>query len=216
MEHAAKLVWLSDTTSASSAETSLYQTGVTKGKVIPEDVNFLSDFIEVWTKSLTFSLKVMFLSCRSRSEADTPLCPRLQLLILPYLSPILPNLFVTFLGLKHVSCVHGSWKIFNHISISRNYLLWKDANMSDSVDLDCRPLKLTFLGDHEDGLAADILNIASSEVKPREQGRRGAARLRVKWWTKVSHSYEPLFILFSSLKSEKSNLRWYIILTFMI
>ena len=47
MEHAAKLVWLRDTTSASSAETSLCQTGVTKGKVIPEDVNFLSDFIEV-------------------------------------------------------------------------------------------------------------------------------------------------------------------------
>ena len=117
MEHAAKLVWLSDTTSASSTETSLYQTGVTKGKVIPEDVNFLSDFIEVWTKSLTFSLKVMFLSCRSRSEADTPLCPRLQLLILPYLSPILPNLFVTFLGLKHVSCVDHEKYLTIYLSV---------------------------------------------------------------------------------------------------
>ena len=117
MEQAAKLVWLRDTTSASSAETSLYQTGIIKGKVIPEDVNFLSDFIEVCTKSLTFSLKVMFLSCRSRSEADTPLCPRLQLRILPYLSPILPNLFVTFLGLKQVSYVDHEKYLTIYLSV---------------------------------------------------------------------------------------------------
>ena len=54
--------------------------------------------------------------------------------------------------------------------------------MSDSVDLDCKFLKLTFLGDQDAGLAADMLNIASSEVKPRERSLGGweAARLRVK------------------------------------
>ena len=55
--------------------------------------------------------------------------------------------------------------------------------MSDSVDLDCKFLKLTFLGDQDAGLAADILDIASSEVKRREQRSLGgweAARLRVK------------------------------------
>ena len=46
--------------------------------------------------------------------------------------------------------------------------------MSDSVDLDCKFLKLTFLGDQDAGLAADILDIASSEVKPREQRSSGA------------------------------------------